>query len=400
MTCESFYETIEESSLDPIAIIAEKYIKDTNPNKVDLSIGVYKPESGDIKYVFPSVKQAKKIIYENDEGHSYHKMSGLPELVLGAQKVIFGEEHVNDGKFASIQTISGTGAINIAIKFLKQLGLNNYYIGKPTWGNYQAMIEAEGGQVNYFSHYDFNTGEVDFPAVLEAIDSMPNNSVLLLQACCHNPTGADYSKDQWKQLADKVKSKNIYTFFDIAYQGFASGNKDEDAWPIRYFYEQQLPFLVTESFSKNMGIYGERVGCIHVVSNNKQEIPRIHNLLTNIFRTSCSFAPLFGARIGANLIHNLKSQWDQDVLEVYERMKSVREKMFTKLTKLNTPGNWDSILKQNGLFWYSGLTEQQSNKLCQDHHIYLAGTRVNIAGINESNMDYIAGAIDQVVRQN
>lgn len=399
MTATSYFDSVAKGELDPIIVVGQKYAKDQSPQKVDLSIGVYKPEDGNLNYVFPSVRLAETEIYNNDPGHPYHSMAGYPKFTKAAQQVVFGEDIPKEGRIASLQTISGTGAVHMGVEFLKRLGMKNYYVGVPTWGNYAAMIKENGCNINYFTHYNKETGKVDLDALLNTIDNMPESSVLLLQACCHNPTGADYSKDQWRQIVEKIKTKNIFTFFDIAYQGFASGDKDEDAYAIRLFYQENMEFLVCESFSKNMGLYGERIGCLHVVSNDINYVNNIQTLLIGIFRSQCSFGPLHGAKIASYVVNDFKSEWDQDVSKITTRLKSIRSKILAKLKQLNTPGNWDFICAQTGLFWYSGLSEAQVDELINKHHIYLPGNgRFNVAGFNDSNLDYVVEAIDKVVR--
>lgn len=399
MPSASFYSNVPSASLDPMMIIAQKYAKDENPNKVDLSIGVYKPENGDVKYVFPSVKKAKTEIYNYDEGHPYHSMSGLPQFIRGAQKVVFGDRTKQE-RIASLQTISGTGAIHMGIEFVKKLGMEHIYVGSPAWSNYKGMIESEGLKVSFFNHYDEKTGTADIDSTLNVIDEIEDGGVLLLQGCCHNPTGADYTKDQWKQIAAKLQDRKIFVFFDIAYQGFASGNKDEDAWAVRYFYDQGFEFLVCQSFSKNMGIYGERAGCLHVVSRETQHINDVQTVMVSVFREQCSFAPLFGARIASYLFEDLKEDWDNDVLNVSNRLKDIRQMVLNKFNELGTPGNWETVVRQHGLFWYSGLNEEQCKKLTDEYHIYIpTNGRFNVAGINKSNVGYVVESINKVVRQ-
>lgn len=399
MPSASFYSNVPSASLDPMMIIAQKYAKDENPNKVDLSIGVYKPENGDVKYVFPSVKKAKTEIYNYDEGHPYHSMSGLPQFIRGAQKVVFGDRTKQE-RIASLQTISGTGAIHMGIEFVKKLDMEHIYVGSPAWSNYKGMIESEGLKVSFFNHYDEKTGTADIDSTLNVIDEIEDGGVLLLQGCCHNPTGADYTKDQWKQIAAKLQDRKIFVFFDIAYQGFASGNKDEDAWAVRYFYDQGFEFLVCQSFSKNMGIYGERAGCLHVVSRETQHINDVQTVMVSVFREQCSFAPLFGARIASYLFEDLKEDWDNDVLNVSNRLKDIRQMVLNKFNELGTPGNWETVVRQHGLFWYSGLNEEQCKKLTDEYHIYIpTNGRFNVAGINKSNVGYVVESINKVVRQ-
>lgn len=400
MSSKSYYANIEASEADPIIAMMDKHRTDTFAEKVDLSIGVYKPENGDVKYVYPSVKLAKTEIYNHDEGHPYHFMSGLPSFVSGAQKVVFGEDNAASGRITSIQTISGTGALHVGFEFLKKIGLSKIYVGAPTWANHVAMIDNNGCEAVFFNHYDPKTGTPDVDSLLEIISKIPSDAALLLQTCCHNPTGADYTQDQWRAICQKVKEHNVLVMFDFAYQGFATGDKDKDAYPIRLFFENELEFLVCESFSKNMGLYGERVGCLHVVTTEKSTIPNAKGLLISIFRAQCSFAPLFGARVASYVMTDFKSQWDLEVLEIYQRLRDLRVRVNKKFKQLGTPGNWDTILNQNGLFWYSGLTPQQVDKLVNEHHIYLTSNgRINVAGINNSNIDRVVECIDKVVRE-
>jgi aspartate aminotransferase len=382
---------------DPIVQTMGMYFKDQDPRKIDVSIGVYKGEKGEF-YTFPTVKEAKDILRKNDPGHNYTNMAGIPEFVSGARKVIFGNE---TEKIVSLQTISGTGSLHMAMLFLKSAGYSNYYLGVPSWSNYVGMIKHVGGQVTTYNYYDKATGTVDFESMLNALNECPENSVFLIQACCHNPTGADLSRDQWKQIAPIIKQKNLIPLIDIAYQGFSSGNKDEDAWGIRYFYSLGMEFLVCQSFAKNMGLYGERVGALHVVVQDSNYMPNAQSTLVALFRNECSFAPAFGARIASIIFGSpeLKKSWDKDVDDITVRLKQVRQIVYQKLIDLKTPGNWDSVIKQNGLFWYSGLTPEQNEKLISEHHVYSTSIgRVNIAGLNNSNIDYFCNAVDSVVR--
>lgn len=401
MTVKSMYGELPEVEVDPIIKIMGRYHNDPTPDKIDVSIGVYKSEEGG-PYVFPSVVKSKEMLAKNDPGHNYTNMAGIPEYTKAAREVIFGETIANEGKIASLQTISGTGAVHMASLFTASVGLNNYYVGTPFWSNYQPTIEHVGGKVNTYRHYDPELKQVDFKSTLEALNSAPAKSVFLLQACCHNPTGADFSQTQWKEIATIMKERELYPFFDIAYQGFASGDKDVDAWPIRYFYDLGMELLVCQSFSKNMGLYSERVGCLHVVSNDRSALEKIQGQLVTFFRMECSFAPAWGARVAAGIMNKpeLKQLWDQDVLDITTRMKSLRKSVLEKLTKLGTPGKWDHVLHLNGLFWYSGLTEEQVGRMIEQEHVYMTFTgRVNIAGLNNANMDHFCESLDRVVRE-
>ncbi|KAK6464137.1 aspartate aminotransferase/Glutamic oxaloacetic transaminase AAT2/GOT1 [Scheffersomyces coipomensis] len=400
MTASTKFSKLEREAPDPIVHTMNQYFADPDARKVDVSIGVYKSEQGG-SYLFPSVAKAKEILRNNDPGHNYTNMSGIPEFINGARSAIFGDDRAKQGHLASLQTISGTGALHIAFVFLREAGYTNYYLGLPSWSNYIPMIEHVGGKVQTYTHYDEVTRKVDFNSVIENLESAPSDSVFLFQTCCHNPTGADFTKDQWIQIADIVKRRQILVLFDTAYQGFASGDKDVDVSPIRHFYDLNLEFVVTQSFAKNLGLYGERVGALHVVVQDKDYVPNAQSTLTALFRQECSFAPAFGARVASIIFQSpeLLQVWKNDVAEITERLLDIRKQIHDRLSKLNTPGNWDHVLNQQGLFWYSGLTPAQNERLISHHHVYSTSIgRVNIAGVNNSNVDYFCQALDEVVR--
>lgn len=399
MTVNSYFSQLQASKLDPIVELMTSYAKDTHPNKIDVSIGVYKTEEGDPNYIFPCVQAAKEKLAAKDPGHCYTLMSGIPAFVFSAQKTIFGANHDD---VVSVQAISGSGALHLAFSFLLQTGLHDFYVGAPAWSNYRSMIEHAGGNYHEYQYYDPVANAVDFEAAVEALSTAPARSVFVLQAVCHNPTGCDYSKEQWAQILDIIQTRNIFPLFDIAYQGFASGDINDDAWVIREAYKRGLEFVACQSYSKNMGLYSERAGCTHVRINDKEVANNVSSLLVATIRSEFSFAPAFGARVATIVQQDeeLSKVWAENVLAVTERLEGVRRQVLNKLTKLQTPGNWEPIVKQNGLFWYSGLTPLQVEKLIEEHHIYgTSNGRVNVAGLNSSNIDAYCGAIDAIVRK-
>jgi aspartate aminotransferase len=398
MTVSTIFNKLVDELADPIIRTMALYAQDQDEKKVDVSIGVYKSETGG-SFTFPSVVQAKEVIRANDPGHNYTNMQGIPEFRAGAQRVVFGDE--TNGNIASLQTISGTGALHMAILVLKAAGYQNYYVGTPTWSNYVPMIEHIDGKINTYRYYNETTKEIDFDALVNALSTAPEYSIFLLQACCHNPTGADLTQEQWIKVIDLMKQRNLIPLLDMAYQGFSSGNKDTDAWAARYLYKQDIDFLVCQSFAKNLGLYGERVGCLHVVVKDKDYMPNAVSTLVALFRHECSFAPAFGARVASTIFQNpeLHAVWDKDVADITNRLKSVRQQVYDRLVKLGTPGKWDHVIKQTGLFWFSGLTPVQNQRLLDEFHIYSTGVgRVNVAGLNNGNIDYVCKAIDHIVR--
>jgi aspartate aminotransferase len=399
MTVETVFASVEACPADPIMDIMDKYSRDTYSNKIDVSVGVYKSEDGSV-FTLPSIKEAKRRLADNDPGHSYTNMRGIPEYIDGAKQVIFGPAGASP-LIASLQTISGTGAIHMGLAFLNELQRTKYVIGVPAWDNYIPMIKHMGGEVQTYRHYDPQTGGVDFDALLTAIKEAPTKSTFILQACCHNPTGADYSREQWKEIACAISKYNHFTLFDIAYQGLSSGSLDEDAWPVRYFMEKNMEFMVCQSFSKNLGLYGERAGCLHVVGRDSEHVQNVQSQLVSLFRMECSFAPAFGARLVVQITTDkqLRSQWHEEVSQMSARIIDIRNTVLDKLVKLETPGKWDHVVKQKGMFWYSGLSQDQVHLLINDHHVYMTlNGRVNVTGLNSSNIDLFCRSIDTVVR--
>lgn len=392
------FSTLTGEAPDPIVHTMMLYAEDTSPNKVDVSIGVYKDNKGD-SYTFPCVSEAKEILTAQNAGHNYTTMAGLPEFVKGSKEILFGDK-VNEGKVASIQTLSGTGALHMAAVFLKDNKYSNYFVGTPAWTNYFSIINHVDGIVHEYNHYG-DDGKVDFEAVLKALKSADAKSVFLLQVGCHNPTGADFTKDQWTIIGQLMKERDLIPVLDCAYLGFALGSVETDAWPIRYFYDLDIDFLVCQSFSKNLGLYGERVGALHVVVQEKEDFTKVLTTLIAHFRLECSFAPAYGARLASIIFESekLSKEWEKNVMDITNRLKSMRTQLHDKLIAKGTPGNWETAIRQNGLFWFSGLSPDQNQRLIDEFHVYSTGFgRVNIAGLNEGNIDYFVNAVDHVVR--
>ena len=397
MSSNKFGHLVGEAP-DPIVQTMMQYAKDTNPKKLDVSIGVYSDEKGSF-YTFPCVTKAKEVLNKQNAGHNYTTMQGLPEFVSGAKRVAFGEKRASEGKLASIQTISGTGALRMAVIFLVGSGYKDFYVGTPTWGNYFGIVEHAGGKAHTFQHFNPSTGEVDFPAIVEALKQAPPKSVFMLQVGCHNPTGADYTEEQWKEIGALLRDRDLIPLLDCAYLGFSSGSTENDAWPIRHLYDLGIDFLVCQSFSKNLGLYGERVGAMHVVVQDDTSRANVLSNVVSNFRQECSFAPAFGARVASIVFEQFANQWADDVMFVTKRLKDMRQKLYSKLVAKGTPGNWETAIKQNGLFWHSGLTPEQNQRLIGEFHVYSTGSgRVNIAGLNDDNIDHFVDAIDHIVR--
>lgn len=275
------------------------------------------------------------------------------------------------------------------------------YVGVPAWPNYLPLFAHAGFAVEAFSHYDRGQGSVDIRSALHTISQAPTESIFIFQVCCHNPTGQDYDRDQWREIAEAIKPKRHFVFFDMAYQGFAS-DMHTDAWPVRYFTDQRIDLLVCQSFSKNMGLYSERVGVLHVVCGSSSIAVNVKDQLRSLIRWEFSSTPAYGARLANIVMHNehLYAEWVNEVQAACDRLKSVRNTLHQLLhEELRTPGSWDHVLVERGLFSYMNLSKGEVARLRQ-HHVYVADSgRVNIAGLNQGNVERFARAINAVVRE-
>lgn len=398
----SFFKALQYQEPDEFNDIRKKLFEDSNGRKIDVSAGVYRDENGK-PYLLKAISQAEDILHDAKRDHDYNFCLGIPEFLNAAATIALGEKLVKDKKVASCQTIGGTGACHLgAILLSKFCDLKKFYIGTPAWPNYFPLIKQAGGEVIKYNYYDSEKKEVDFTSILNALESAPRNSIFILQLCCHNPTGTDLTHEQWNILTSKMKQKEVVPFIDGAYQGLASGDLEKDTWPIQNMISKDMEFLFCQSFSKSLGLYGERVGCLHVVTLDVRKAEIVTDLLRFIFRSECSSAPAFGALLASSVLNTpeLEAQWKEDLKGISHRLQQVRKDVHYFLTeRFKTPGNWDHVLTQKGLFWFSGLTREQTKALIDDLHVYLPlNGRVNVAGLNKKNTEDFCALIDYVVR--
>ncbi|ORX55412.1 PLP-dependent transferase [Piromyces finnis] len=403
----SRFNTLEAQPKDPIFALVDLYQKDENPNKINISVGAYRDENGN-PYVLPVVKKAKQILLNDpNANHEYNPMTGVDSFCKNAAKVILGKDSpaLIEDRCATIQTVAGTGALKIACEFLKKTKNTPIYISNPTWANHKAIIEFSGLEWKEYSYWCQEKRNLNIDALLEDMMNAPDNSTFLLHACAHNPTGTDPTKEEWKKICEVMKKKNHFPFFDCAYQGFASGSLENDAWAIRYFLEQGFEAIVCQSFSKNMGLYSERAGYIHVIvepSSNASEIARnIRSNLSSITRSILSNAPNFAVRIVDIILSDpqLYNEWIEQMNIMSGRIQKMRKLTRDKLVELKTPGTWDHIQKQIGMFSFTGLTVKQVECLIEKFSIYMTKNgRMSVAGLTEKNVDYFCKSVDWVVR--
>ncbi|CDR45088.1 CYFA0S16e01970g1_1 [Cyberlindnera fabianii] len=400
------FSDIQKLPPDALFDLKARYTADSRADKVDLGIGAYRDENGK-PWVLPSVKEAEKQLHADPSyNHEYLPIAGFAAFVGAAAKVILGEDSpaIKEDRLVSIQTLSGTGSLHVAAKFISQFypQSQTVYMSKPTWANHFQVFESVGLKTATYAYWDAATKSLDLEGYLRDIKAAPNGSIFLLHSCAHNPTGLDPTQEQWKQILAALKEKQHLPLFDSAYQGFASGSLENDAWAVREGVKSlDTPIIICQSFAKNVGMYGERVGAFHLVLPTPENQAAILSHLAVFTRSELSNPPAYGAKIVAKVLTepSLRKQWEADLITMSQRIRSMRIKLRDLLVELETPGNWDHIVNQQGMFSFTGLTKEQVAKLETKHAVYLVSSgRASVAGLNEHNVEKVAKAIDEVVR--
>ncbi|MGF6732542.1 aromatic-amino-acid transaminase [Paraburkholderia youngii] len=386
---------------DPILSLNEDFQLDPRPNKVNLSIGIYFDDAGKLP-VIDAVRRAETALLDAIGPRSYLPMAGLPLYRDTAQALVFGANSAAraEGRIATLQTLGGSGALKVGADFLKRyFPGSQVWISDPSWENHRVIFEGAGLTVNTYPYYDPQTGGLRFAEMLAAIDALPEKSVVLLHACCHNPTGVDLSPAQWAELAPVLQRRKLIAFVDMAYQGFGAG-LEEDAAPVRLLADAKVPLIVANSFSKNFSLYGERVGALSVVCKSADEAARVAGQLMSAVRANYSNPPTHGARLVANVLADatLRASWEAELGAMRERILAMRNVIHAGLD-----GRVDEVMRaryvaQRGMFTYTGLSESQVERLRNEYAVYvLRSGRMCVAGLNARNADYVASSIAAVV---
>ncbi|KAI0837819.1 pyridoxal phosphate-dependent transferase [Hypoxylon sp. FL0890] len=404
-------EVVPQAPEDPLFGLMRAYRADPDPNKVDLGIGAYRDDNAK-PWVLPVVKKADEILRNDPElNHEYAPIAGITSFTSKAAELILGgadSPAIKEKRVTSVQTISGTGAVHLGALFLSRFytGNKTVYLSDPTWANHNQIFTNVGIPIAKYPYFSKETRGLDFEGMKSTLLGAPERSIVLLHACAHNPTGVDPTLEQWKEIAEILREKNHFPFFDCAYQGFASGDLMRDNAAVRHFVEQGFELVVAQSFAKNFGLYGERAGCFHVVTapapDAETTITRIASQLAILQRSEISNPPLYGARIASIVLNDpqLFAEWEENLRTMSGRIISMRKALRAKLEELGTPGTWNHITDQIGMFSFTGLTEQQVLKLRSEFHIYMTKNgRISMAGLNTRNVEYVAKAIDKVVRE-
>jgi aromatic-amino-acid transaminase len=398
----SLFAAVEMAPRDPILGLNESFAAEKNPNKVNLGVGVYFGDDGKIP-LLAAVKAAEKARLETQPPRGYQPIEGTAAYDGAVQNLLFGKdsELLAAGRAITAQCLGGTGALKVGADYLKRLLPDaTVYISNPSWENHRALFESAGFPVKDYAYYDAATRGVDFAGMKADLAAMPAKSIVVLHACCHNPTGADLSAAQWAEVVAAVKEKNLVAFIDMAYQGFADGIKP-DAIALDLFAASGLQFLVSSSFSKSFSLYGERVGALTIVTDGKDESARVLSQVKRVIRTNYSNPPTHGGAVVAAVLSSpeLRQQWEDELAGMRDRIRAMRNSLVDKLAAAGATG-FDFIKVQRGMFSYTGLTAEQVERLKNEFGIYAVSTgRICVAALNTRNIDYVAKAIATVLKK-
>ncbi|CDQ68161.1 unnamed protein product [Oncorhynchus mykiss] len=400
----SWWSEVQMGPPDPILGVSEAYKRDTNPKKINLGVGAYRDDQGK-PYVLSCVRKAEAQIAAKKLDKEYLAIGGLGDFTKACAKLALGDDNevIKSGRNITVQTISGTGSLRIGANFLSRFHTEarDVYLPKPSWGNHTPIFRDAGMQLKAYTYYDPKTCGFDFQGALNDISKIPEKSVIMLHACAHNPTGVDPRPEQWKEIADLVKKRNLLVFFDMAYQGFASGDIDRDAWAVRYFIEQGHNIVLSQSFAKNMGLYGERVGGFTVVCKDAEEAKRVESQLKILIRPIYSNPPMNGARIAATILNtpDLYKEWLGEVHGMANRIITMRELLVANLKKEGSTRNWKHVIDQIGMFCFTGLKPEQVERLTKEFSVYMTKDgRISMAGVTSGNVGYLAQGIHAVTK--
>jgi len=382
---------------DPILGVTEAYVKDTNPRKVNLGVGVYYDDQGRIP-LLECVRLAEAERLKSAPPHGYLPIDGLPAYDKGVQELLLGVQKKN---IVTLQALGGTGGLRVGADFLKQVNPGaEVWISDPSWENHRQLFEAAGFKVKAYPYYDPRTRGVDFAAMRRTLDGLPAGSIVVLHSCCHNPTGADLSHEEWREVLAIVQRRGLVPFLDLAYQGFADGI-DADAYAARLFEGAMSPVFLSSSFSKSFSLYGERAGALSVVTASADEASRVLSQLKRTVRANYSNPPGHGSQIVAAVLAKpeWRTLWERELGAMRERIKAMRKQLVEQV-QARVPGfDFGFVTKQRGLFSYSGLTREQVGRLRSEYSIYAIDSgRVCVAALTTKNIDYVAEAVAKVIR--
>jgi aromatic-amino-acid transaminase len=397
----SLFSAVEMAPRDPILGLNEQFAADPNPNKVNLGVGVYYDENGKLP-LLACVAAAEQQLVEAAKPRGYLPIDGIAAYDQAVQGLVFGADSdiVKSKRVATVQTLGGTGGLKIGADFLKRVNPGaTVLISDPSWENHRALFTNAGFEVANYPYYDAAARGIDFAAMLAALQAAAPGTVVVMHACCHNPTGCDLTMSQWIDVVAVVKARGLVPFLDMAYQGFGSGLA-EDGAAVELFAASGLDFFVSTSFSKSFSLYGERVGALSVVCQSAEEAARVLSQLKVVIRTNYSNPPIHGAQIVATVLMTpaLRARWEQELAAMRARIKAMRLALVDRLAAAGVKQNLDFITRQQGMFSYSGLNVRQMQRLRSEFGIYgVDSGRICVAALNPKNLDAVAAAIANVM---
>ena len=398
---ENLLANVKMAPRDPILGMTEAFVADANPKKVNLGVGVYYDDQGKVP-LLECVRQADQALAASAVARPYLAMDGFPEFVRTVQVLLYGTDHpaVAQGRVTTVQGVGGTGALKVGADFIKRFAPEAaIHMSDPSYDNHRPLFEQAGFRVEMYPYYDPRTHGVKFAEMIAHLSAVPKGSIVLLHACCHNPTGVDIRDEQWGQVMKVISERRLVPFLDFAYQGFGEG-VEEDAEVVRRFAEAMPLVLVAISFSKSFSLYGERVGALSVVTADSGEAARVLSHLKRMIRTNYSNPPSHGARIVASVLASpeLSKLWRKEVVGMRDRVRLVRRELVDRLKK-RIPHDFGFILQQRGIFSYSGLSREQMIAMRERFSVYgLESGRICVAALNSRNLDYVADSIASTVR--
>ncbi len=398
----SIFAAVEMAPRDPILGLTEAFNADTRATKVNLGVGVYYDENGKLP-LLGAVKAAEKVRLEAAPARGYQPIEGLAAYNQAVQNLVFGANSavVRENRVITFEALGGTGALKVGADYLKRLlPYAKLIISDPSWENHRALFEGAGFTVDTYTYFDPATRGVNFAGMKASLNALPAGSIVLLHACCHNPTGADLTAAQWKEVVEIVKARDLVPFIDMAYQGFAEGIEPDGIAP-RLFADAELDMFVSSSFSKSFSLYGERVGALSIVAASKDEAARVLSQVKRVIRTNYSNPPTHGGAIVAAVLSSpeLRQQWEGELAGMRDRIRAMRTGLVDKLKARKVAQDFSFIARQRGMFSYTGLTVDQVERLMSEFGIYAVSTgRVCMAALNSRNIDYVADAIATVLK--
>lgn len=399
----SIFNTIEQAAPDAILGLTDAFKADVHPQKINLGVGVYQDDHG-ATTVLHAVKKAEAQLLAQEASKSYLPIPGAPAYGKAVQRLLFGasSDIVSSNRAVTLQTPGGTGALRVAGDFLAaHFPQARLWMSTPTWPNHPSIFKAAGLAIETYPYFDATTNRLDFEGMKAALQTMRAGDICLLHGCCHNPTGVDPTAKQWAEIASIIREQECLPFLDFAYQGFAAGI-DEDAVGIRALSDAGVPFLIASSFSKNFGLYNERVGALTAVAADAAEAQRVMSQLKFCVRTNYSNPPSHGGAIVTEVLTSaeLRLEWQSELAAMRDRIHRVRQLLVEKLKARNFPRDPSFMVEQRGMFSFSGLLPEEVNVLKERYSIYIVGSgRINVAGITSRNIDYLCDSLVAVVRQ-